>query len=201
MIYGYARVSSRIQATEGHSLDSQEKQLREAGAQIVYKDSFTGMSVSRPQFDVLLEQLKSGDTLIVTKLDRFARSASKGYELMEELINRGVTVNILNLGVMDNTPMSKMLRNIFFAFAQFDRDQTVERLAEGKAMARLDPEWKEGRPPHPEKDRFVEIYESWQRGEIKVKEGQEILGITKKTWYDWRDEAIAEDRIQEEYTA
>lgn len=191
MIYGYARVSGKTQERDGHSLEHQEKVLRDKGAQIIYKDAFTGMSVSRPQFDVLLEQLKSGDTLIVTKLDRFARSASKGYELMEELINRGVTVNILNLGVMDNTPMSKMLRNIFFAFAQFDRDQTVERLAEGKAMARLDPEWREGRKPSPERERFAEIYQAWQRGEIKIKEGLEILGITKRTWYMWRDEGLA----------
>lgn len=82
----------------------------------------------------------------MSKLDRFARSAAQGSELVKELIERGIAVHILNMGYMDNTPASKLVRNIFFAFAEFERDMIVERTQEGKAIAKQNPDFKEGRP-------------------------------------------------------
>lgn len=146
MIYGYARVSTTGQMKNGNGLEGQEKQLREAGAIEIYKDSFTGTQVDRPQFNILLSKLEEGDTLIVAKLDRVARSMTQGSELVTDLINKGVRVNILNIGVMDNTPSSKLIRNIFFSFAEFERDMIVERTQEGKAIAKTKAGFKEGRP-------------------------------------------------------
>ena len=146
-IYGYARVSTKGQAKDGNSLEAQEKALREAGATEVFSDTFTGTKTDRPKFDWLIhEKLQKGDTLIVTKLDRFARSMTQGSELVTELINRGIRVHILNIGIMDNKPSSKLIRNIFFAFAEFERDMIVERTQEGKAIAKQNPDFKEGRP-------------------------------------------------------
>lgn len=146
MIYGYARVSTRGQANDGNSLDAQIIALKEAGATEIYSDAFTGTKSHRPEFNKLISKLKSGDTLIVTKLDRFARSLSQGSELVSTLIDRGIKVYILNIGVMDNTPASKLIRNIFFAFAEFERDMIVERTQEGKAIAKGRSDYKEGRP-------------------------------------------------------
>lgn len=135
MIYGYARVSTKGQARDGNSLEAQTQLLKDAGAKQIFYDSFTGTKVQRPEFDKLTSNLSSGDTLIVTKLDRFARSASQGSQMIESLINRGVTVHILNLGVMDNTPTGKLIRNVMLSFAEFERDMIVERTQEGKAIA------------------------------------------------------------------
>lgn len=146
MIYGYARVSTKGQAKDGNSLDEQESKLREYGAVEIFKDSFTGTKMDRPQLEELLSKLKSGDTLIVTKLDRIARSMTQGTELITELIEKGIKVNILNIGMMDNTSASKLIRNIFFAFAEFERDMIVERTQEGKAIAKTKHGFKEGRP-------------------------------------------------------
>ena len=146
MVYGYARVSTKGQAKDGNSLESQEKQLKDNGALKIYNDSFTGTKMDRPEFDKLMKEIKEGDTLIVCKLDRFARSMSQGSELVSELIKKGIKVNILNIGIMDNTPSSKLIRNIFFAFAEFERDMIVERTQEGKAIAKQNPNFKEGRP-------------------------------------------------------
>ena len=146
MIYGYARVSTKGQANDGNSLESQIKELKDNGAVEIYSDSFTGTKTDRPQFNELLKVLKAGDTLIVTKLDRFARSLSQGSELVNELINRGIKVNILNIGIMDNTSANKLIRNIFFAFAEFERDMIVERTQEGKAIAKTKDDFREGRP-------------------------------------------------------
>lgn len=146
MIYGYARVSTKHQATDGNSLEAQEKTLRENGAEIIFSDSFTGTKADRPELARLLAQLKPNDTLIVTKLDRIARSVSQGSALITELINKDIKINIINLGIMDNTPASKLIRNVFFAFAEFERDMIVEQTREGREIARRDPSYREGRP-------------------------------------------------------
>ena len=146
MIYGYARVSTKGQEKNGNSLENQIELLKENGAAEIYADSFTGTKTDRPEFKKLLTVLKEGDTLIVTKLDRFARSMMQGSELVTELLEKGIKVNILNIGVMDNTPASKLIRNIFFSFAEFERDMIIERTQEGKSIAKLKPGFKEGRP-------------------------------------------------------
>ena len=142
MIYGYARVS-----TAGQDLEGQIKELEKNGCDKIYSEHFTGTKTDRPQFNELLSQLKEGDTLMVTKLDRFARSATQGSELVKELIEKGIKVNILNMGLMDNTPASRLVRNIFFAFAEFERDMIVERTQEGKEIAKQNADYREGRPP------------------------------------------------------
>lgn len=146
MIYGYIRVSTKGQAKDGNSLESQEAAVRAAGAQRVFCDAFTGTKLNRPELDKLLQVIKSGDKLIVTKLDRIARSTTHGITLIEELLNRGVTVHILNMGVLDNTPTGKLIRTILLAFAEFERDMIVERTSEGKHIAKMNPEFVEGRP-------------------------------------------------------
>jgi len=146
MVYGYARVSTKGQAKDGNSLEAQENLLKEAGAEIVYKDAFTGTKADRPELNKLLNKLQPGDKLIVTKLDRIARSAQQGIEIIDKLAEKGVTVHILNIGIIDNSPTGKLIRTIFLGFAEFERDMIVERTQEGKAIAKQKPDFREGRP-------------------------------------------------------
>lgn len=104
MIYGYARVSTIGQKNDGNSLEEQENKLRENGAIKIFVDAFTGTKVDRPQFQELLKVVQSGDTIVATKLDRVSRSASQGIALVDDLLAKGVTLHILNMGVMNNTP-------------------------------------------------------------------------------------------------
>ena len=145
MIYGYARVSTKLQE-DNTSLDNQIKQLQEKGCQIIFKEVHTGATMNRPEFIKLDKQLKEGDTLIVTKLDRFTRSTEKGLEKIKELANKGVKVDILNMGLVDlSNPMGKMMFTILSAFAEYEKDCIVERMREGKAIAKLSPNYREGR--------------------------------------------------------
>ena len=146
MIYGYGRVSTIDQGKNGNSLQDQENLLREAGAQEVVLEVFTGTKVDRPEFAKLLSRLQSGDKLIVTKLDRFARTAVEGGTIVKELRERGVIVEILNLGIADNTPMGRLMVNMLLAFAEFERDMIVERTQAGKAVAREKGIRVDGRP-------------------------------------------------------
>ena len=178
MVYGYARVSTRGQAKEGNSLDAQIALLKENGATKIYTDSFTGTKMARPEFDKLTKELKEGDTLIVTKLDRFARSVSQASELITELIDKGITVNVLNLGILSNDSVSTLLRNVLLSFAQFERDMIVERTQEGKAIAKLNPEFKEGRP-RTDKSKIDNALELLER--YSYKKVSEITGISVST--------------------
>lgn len=179
MIYGYARVSTKGQAKDGNSLEAQEKALKESGASEIYVDAFTGTKTDRPEFDKLMEKIQKGDTLIVTKLDRFARSITQGSELVSDLIEKGIKVYILNIGVMDNTPSSKLIRNVFFAFAEFERDMIVERTMEGKAIAKQNPDFREGRPKKYSRKQIEHALELLDSNSYKQVE--DMTGISKST--------------------
>lgn len=182
MIYGYARVSTKGQARDGNSLEAQEKLLRQNGAEVIYKDSFTGTKKHRPELDKLLSVLKEGDTLVVVKLDRIARSTIQGCELMNELFAKGVAVNVLNMGMMDNSSTGKLIRSVFFAFAEFERDMIVDRTSEGKAVAREREDYREGRPAKEVPD-FEKFLKKQKDGLMTVSECCKALGIGRSTWY------------------
>ena len=184
MIYGYARVSTKGQAKDGNSLEAQERVLRENGATTIFYESFTGTKKHRPELDKLMSVLKEGDTLVATKLDRIARSAIHGITIIEELLAKGVMINVLNMGKFDNSPNGKLMRTIFFAFAEFERDMIVERTGEGKEICRENnPEWREGRKEMDIPD-FEKFLEKQKRGEISVKECCKALNISRSTWYN-----------------
>lgn len=190
MIYGYARVSTKKQARNGNSLEEQVKLLKEAGAVEIYSESYTGTKMTRPEFEKLENKLSAGDTLIVTKLDRFARSASQGIQLIEALIQRGVTVHILNLGIMDTTPTGRLIRNIMLSFAEFERDLIVERTQEGRDIAREKGIRVDGRPPADvDEGELKKFLEKQKRGEMTVNQCCDELHISRTTWYKLVHEA------------
>ena len=178
MKYGYARVSSRGQAADGNSLDYQERVLREAGAEEIYTEAITGTKRHRPQLDILLNKVTEGDTVIVTKLDRVARSVRNGLDIIDELVTKGVTIHVLNMGVFDNSPQGRLMRTVFLAFAEFERDMIQVRTQEGKALAReKDPDYKEGRKSL--------LTDDVRRMILEGKTYREI-GISKTSYYNYR---------------
>ncbi len=183
-VYGYARVSTVTQAENGNSLEAQDRALRQAGATVVYKDRFTGTGIDRPELGRLLNVVESGDTVVVTKLDRLARSVRAGVELVTELADRGVTVHVLNMGKLDGSASGKLLMTVMLAFAEFERDMIVERTTEGRELAKLrDPDWQTGRPRRELPD-WDAVYARQQSGEITVEQGCRMLGIGRSTWYN-----------------
>jgi len=145
-IVGYARVSTKNQSRYGNSLEEQEKILIENGCTGIYKESYTGTKTDRPVFNEVLSLLEPGDTLMVTKLDRFARSAVEGVSLVRELLSNGIRIHILNMGLLEDSPMGRLILTVMAAFAEFERDMIIERTQEGKEIAKTKPGYKEGRP-------------------------------------------------------
>ena len=180
MIYGYARVSTAGQAASGNGLEEQRQKLLKAGCEEIIEEHFSGRTVQRPAFNQLLEQLQPHDTLMVTKLDRLARSAGEGISLINDLMAKGIKVHILNMGLLDNTPTGNLIANILLAFAQFERDMIVERTQAGKAIARQKPGFTEGRPrlSRTRTNHAIELIES---GKYTYKQAAAETGISVAT--------------------
>ena len=184
MIYGYARVSTKGQARDGNSLEDQELKLREAGAVELFVDSYTGTKVDRPEFQRLLDRVNKGDVIVATKLDRISRSASQGIKLVDDLLERGVSIHILNMGRMDNTPTGKLIRNIMLSFAEFERDMIVQRTQEGKSIAKQRPGWKEGRPKKViDLVLFQDLRDKVDNKEMNATDAAKQLGVSRSKWY------------------
>jgi len=176
MKYGYARIS-----TLGQDLRAQIDTLEKEGCDKIFTEKFTGTKMERKEFNQLLEIIEEGDTLVVTKLDRFARSVRGGIEVIKRLFERGVRVHVLNMGVIENTPTGRLIFNIMMSFAEFERDMIVERTQEGKMIAKQDPNFREGRPRKFSKKQMEHAMKLKETHTYKQVE--EMTGISKPTLY------------------
>lgn len=132
-IYGYARVSSLQQ-----KLDSQIRQLVEHGVdrKNIFKEKKSGKNAEREELNKLLEILQPGDKVIVTKIDRIARSLQDGINIINEIRDKGASIHLFDMGVVDNTPMGNLILNVLFSVADFERQMILERQREGIQLAK-----------------------------------------------------------------
>lgn len=182
-IYGYARVSTRGQL-EGNGLESQKIEIlnKYSNAEI-HTESYTGTKTDRPVFNKVIESLKEGDTLVVTKLDRLARNTVEGIQVVEKLFNKGVSVHVLNVGLLENTSMGKFFLTTLLAVAEMERNTIVERTQAGKEVARSKEGFKEGRPKKHTKEQLDHALSrlSINGGDKSYTEVERLLGISKST--------------------
>ena len=136
---GYARVS-----TTGQSLDAQLAALSTCDK--VFQEKVSGAKDDRPQLMLMLEFVREGDSVVVTKLDRLARNTRHLLEIAEFLANKKVTLKIQNLGIDTGTPTGKLMLTMVGAIATFERELMLERQAEGIAIAKSKGKYK-GRAP------------------------------------------------------
>ena len=180
MIYGYARVSTACQGRDGNSLEDQRRALEQYGCQEIVEEAFSGKTMDRPSFVALQKRLKEGDTLVVCKLDRFARTAIEGVQTVKELFNRGVKVHILNMGLVENTLTGNLILTVMLAFAEYERGMIVERTQTGRAIARQDPNYREGRPKKYSGSQLNHAMELLEEGRT-YRQVEELTGISKST--------------------
>ena len=131
MIIGYARVS-----TDDQSLDSQTDALLAVGAEKVFADKISGSKRARLELDKMLEQLRDGDIVTVTKYDRLARSLKDLLEIVEAIRERGAGFRSLAEDIDTTTPAGRLVFHVFASIAQFERERISERTREGLASAR-----------------------------------------------------------------
>jgi DNA invertase Pin-like site-specific DNA recombinase len=131
MILGYARVS-----TDDQLLDAQTDALTTAGAERIFADKISGSTRRRAQLDQLLDQLRPGDVIVVTKYDRLARSLRDLLDIVEEIKERGGGFRSLAEDIDTTTPAGRLIFPVFASIAQFERERISERTKEGLEAAK-----------------------------------------------------------------
>jgi DNA invertase Pin-like site-specific DNA recombinase len=131
MIIGYARVS-----TDDQNLDAQLDALKGAGATRIFSDKISGSLRKRPELDRLLDQLRDGDVIVVTKYDRLARSLRDLLDIVEVIKERGAGFRSLAEDIDTTTPAGRLVFHVFASIAQFERERISERTKEGLEAAR-----------------------------------------------------------------
>ena len=180
MIYGYARVSTATQGRDGNSLEEQVAALEKYGCGEIIKEAFSGKTMERPKFTSLLERLQPDDTLVVCKLDRFARTAIEGVQTVRDLFERGVRVHILNMGLIENTLTGNLILTVMLAFAEYERGMIVERTQTGKMIAKQNPDFRDGRPKKFSRDQ-IDLALGLLEGGKSYRQVKELTGISKST--------------------
>lgn len=141
MLVGYARTSTLEQEA---GLEAQIRDLKALGVEKVYREQVSSVA-TRKQLDAVLDFVREGDVLVVTKLDRLARSVVHLGKILDALEAKGVGLRIVNLGVDTTTPTGKLMVNVLAGVAQFEREMMLERQREGIAKAKAENKYK-GRP-------------------------------------------------------
>ncbi|MER9029640.1 recombinase family protein [Mesorhizobium sp. M0674] len=142
MLVGYARTSSLEQEA---GLEAQLRDLRLLGCEKLFQEQVSAVG-SRVQLEAAIEFCRQGDILIVTKLDRLARSVRHMWEVLDRVRSRGAAIRIENLGIDTSTPTGKLMLNILGGVAEFEREMMLERQREGIAKAKAEGRYK-GRKP------------------------------------------------------
>ena len=181
MIYGYARVSTLHQ-----KLEPQIKQLVENGCdrKNIFKEKKSGKNAERTELKNLLDILVPGDKVIVTKIDRIARNLKDGLNIVSQIREKGASIHLLDMGLIDETPMGNLIMSVLLSVAEFERSMILERQREGIEIAKAKGLYK-GRPmKYTEKSpKLTHALELYKEGKLTVNEISDITGIGRATIY------------------
>lgn len=182
-IIGYCRVST-IKQLDGNSLEVQKNEiLNRYSTANIFEEQFSAKTSDRPVLNNVLENLNTGDTLVVSKLDRLARNTVEGIKIVEDLFSKDVAVHVLNVGLLENTSMGKFFLTTLLAVAEMERNTIIERTQTGKAIAKTKAGFKDGRPKAYSKKQLDNALNMLiiNGGTCSYNEVTEITNISKST--------------------
>lgn len=179
MVIGYARTS-----TQDQNQDLQIDALKKAGCEKMFNDKVSGTVSERPGLTGLKEQLRRGDTLVVYRLDRLARSIKDLIDWVTYLEKEGVAFKSVHENIDTTTPTGKLTFHIFAAIAEFERSLIVERTQAGLAAARARGR-KGGRPKALDQDKRDVAVDLYNQKKLTIDKICEMMEITKPTLYKY----------------
>jgi len=178
MLIGYARTSTLDQKA---SIDSQVRDLKAAGCEKIHRELVSSVNVAkRNRLAEALEHIRKGDTLVVTKLDRLARSVRHLFEITETLSEKGAALRILDLGIDTSKPTGKLVLTVLGGIAEFEREIMLERQREGIAKAKAAGKYKGRKPTARAKANEVAVLKAHGVGPTKI---AKELGIGRASVY------------------
>lgn len=188
MKVGYVRISTKEQNTA-----RQDVLMEKLGVEKIYTDKVSGKSMERPELHKMMDFVREGDVVIVESFSRFARNTRDLLDLTAALTEKGVQFVSKKESIDTSTPAGKLMLTFFAALAEFERENLLERQAEGIAIAKA-----EGRMigrPKKALDAFEAVYQQVKAGEMSASQGARKLGIARSTWYRKAKEYEAEQSI------
>ncbi|MRU14133.1 recombinase family protein [Roseovarius sp. A21] len=187
MLVGYARTSTLDQKA---GLEGQKRELNEAGCDRLFIEQVSSVDVrERHKLAEALSYVREGDTLVVTKLDRLARSVAHLLEILDTLTDRGAALRILNMNLDTSTPTGKFMLTMLGGVAEFEREIMLERQREGIAKAKAKGKYK-GRKPTA-RAKAEEVLQMYREG-VGGTEIAKRLEIGRASVYRILDEAKGE---------
>lgn len=173
--YGYARVS-----TADQKLEAQEAELRAASCNVIFKEIVSGASKARPQLDNLLTIAASGDTIIVTSLDRLGRTLSDLIHLVESFAERGIHLRSLREQLDTSSATGRLIFHVFGAIAEFERELIRERTKRGLAAAKAAGR-KGGRPALLTPEKLATANDLIENKKLTAAATARVLNVSKST--------------------
>lgn len=184
IIIGYARET----VIKNDTLAVQEKLLKKNKAEYVLFDTFNGKNREKPILEIILKKLNKEDTLIISRLDIIADSTEEAYEIILELHNRGVIINILDMGIIDNTKTGIAILNTIKAFIAFNKNIRTKHLQEGRAKSRRNINYKDGRKTKYSKEQIDNALKMLERNTYDIVVAN--TGISKSTLARYKKEKL-----------
>ena len=174
---GYGRVS-----TADQNISSQEDALKVAGVDRIFIETFTGTKISRPELDKVLQQLRTGDVLVITRLDRLGRSAKDLLNIVSELERLGVQLEVIEQRIDTSTPEGKLFFTMVAGFAEFEHAMMAARTRDGLAAARARGRVG-GRKPKMSAARVAEARRLYDERNMTVQQIADLFGVSRPTVY------------------
>ncbi|MBN2881772.1 recombinase family protein [Candidatus Woesearchaeota archaeon] len=182
MKIGYARVS-----TENQNLDRQLDQLKNENCERIYQEKIAGNDKERPELERLLDNLRLGDTIIITELTRLSRSTRDLFKLVDKIERKGSNIKSLKeIWVDTTTPQGKFMFTVIAGLTQFERDLIVQRTKEGLESARA--RGRKGGRPKKNKNDIEKALKLYKSKEYSLKEIREHTGVSKTSLYRYLEE-------------
>ena len=178
MKIGYVRVSTAEQNTA-----RQEVIMEALEVDSVYIDRVSGKDARRPELQKMLSYLRPGDTVVVESISRFARNTKDLLELMETLEAKGAAFISQKEAIDTTTPSGKFMLTVFGAMAELERDYIRLRQKEGIAIAKKEGKYKGRKPISVDNEKFQEVCNQWQSGQITAKTAMNELNLKPNTFY------------------
>lgn len=177
-IIGYVRVS-----TQEQNEDRQLTIMEQYKATKVFTEKISGKNTDRPQLKKMLEYVREGDTLVIESYSRLARSTKDLINLVEQLKAKGVNLISTKENIDTSTPQGRLMFTIFAGLAEFERECTLQRQAEGIAEAKKRGVYKGRQRIEVDTDTLKCVYDEWKQGNITARTAMQKLGLSANTFY------------------
>ena len=178
MKVGYIRVSTVEQNTA-----RQEVLMEQLGVERMYIDKMSGKTADRPQLKSMLSFVRTGDTVIVESISRFARNTRDLLELVDTLTEKGVEFVSKKESIDTTTPAGKFMLTVFAAVAELERGYILDRQREGIAIAKSQGKYTGRKPVEVDEQLWDSLYALWSEGKITAVEFMDKIGMRKSTFY------------------